>query len=133
MFSRSVGLTLLIFAACPVLADPLPGSEWSPVEIDTQPFESQTDVFIRFEQDGRFFGNGGCNTFRGKYLVNGAAILFGPAAATMMVCPGDISQKETWFLQSLDTIRAFERDGIDLTLTNAAGEIVIRLRQRDAD
>ena len=57
------------------LAERLPGSEWEPTEISGAPFEPASETFVRFEQDGMFFGNGGCNTLRGRFVTNGDAIL----------------------------------------------------------
>ncbi|ABG29935.1 META domain-containing protein [Roseobacter denitrificans] len=114
-------------------AEMLPGSEWEPTKMQAQPFESARDVFIRFEQDGRYFGNGGCNSIRGRFVTNGDAILLGPAAATMMACPEEIMQQEFGFLQTLDSVRQFDRSGTELTLSDAAARVVMRLRQRDWD
>jgi heat shock protein HslJ len=114
-------------------ADPLPGSEWEPVSLRAEPFAPAAEIFLRFEGDGRFFGNGGCNTFRGAFVTNGDAILFSPAASTMMACPEPILGEEHSFLRALDTVRGFERDGTRLVLRDAAGAEVLELRQRDAD
>ena len=111
----------------------LPGSEWAPVELGGETFEPIADIFLRFEQDGRYFGNGGCNTIRGMYVTNGTAILLGPAAATMMACPEDISKQEFAFIEALMTVRDHSRDGTELTLMDNAGTVVMKLEQRDAD
>ena len=116
-----------------VQAQNLPGSEWAPVEMSAEAFEPVAEIFLRFEKDGRYFGNGGCNTFRGAFVTNEAAILFSPAAATMMACPEEVSRQEFEFLKALMTVRAFERAGVMLTLTDNAGKAVLKLRQRDAD
>jgi heat shock protein HslJ len=129
-------LGLALFAlAMPVhlSAEMLPGSEWGPVEVNGAAFEPLEDIFVQFELDGEVFGSGGCNMFRTRFVINGDAILFGPAAATMKACPEEISQQEFAFLRALDSARLFERDGLTLTLSNAAGEVVMRLTQRDAD
>ena len=133
MFTRATAVLALCLAPLTALADPLTGSEWEPLEIAAAPFETAGDAFVRFEQDGVVFGNGGCNSCRGRYLVNGEAILFGPAASTMMACPGDIGQLEYLFLQTLDKARSFARAETDLTLSDAAGDVIMRLRQRDWD
>ena len=116
-----------------VTAQVLPGSEWGPVELNGETFSPEADIFLRFEDDGRYFGNGGCNTFRGRFVTNEDAILFSPAATTMMACPDTISGQEFQFLKTLATIRLFERDGLTLDLSNADGEVVLRFTQRDAD
>ena len=115
------------------MSEPLPGSEWEPVELAAEPFAPAGEIFLRFESDGRFFGNGGCNSFPGAFVTNGTSILFGPAAATMMACPDELMTQEHQFLTTLDGVRFFERDGTELALADAEGTVVLRLRQRDAD
>lgn len=127
------GAIALASLAAPSVAERLPGSEWEPVALADGPFEPEAEIFLRFEADGRFFGSGGCNSFRGGFVTNGTSILFGPAATTMKACPGDIMDQERRFLDTLDSARFFERDGTTLALSDAVGAVVLRLRQRDAD
>lgn len=117
----------------PLMAENLAGSEWIPTEVKGEAFEPVQEVFLRFEQDGRYFGNAGCNTFRGAFVTNENAILLGPAAATMMACPDEILQQEFVFLQNLMEVRHFKRDGAILELKDLAGAPLLRFAQRDAD
>lgn len=135
MWKTGSFLCTAVFAAFGASADAqaLPGSEWGPVELNAETFTPEADIFLRFEDDGRYFGNGGCNTFRGRFVTNEDAILFSPAATTMMACPDRISRQEFEFLQALGTVRLFQRDGLTLLLSDAEGEVVLRLDQRDAD
>ncbi len=135
MFNNFVKLTAFcsIALAGMAQAENLPGSEWEPTELMSEAFDPVAEIFLRFENDGRYFGNGGCNTFRGAFVTNGSAVLLGPAGATMMACPEDISSQEFEFLKALMTVREFERDGTTLALMDAAGEAVLKLTQRDAD
>lgn len=121
------------YASTGALAEVLPGSEWKPTEVNGVPFETQSEVFIRFEQDGRFLGNGGCNSMRGGFVTNQDAILLGPAATTMMACPDDINRQEFTFIRGLGVARFFERDGAALILKDGGGVTVMRLEQRDPD
>ena len=132
-FVKNTAVAIFMGLSSMAQADTLPGSEWEPTEIEAQPFESTGDVFIRFEQDGRFFGNGGCNSIRGRFVTNGDAVLLGPAAATMMACPEEIMEQEFAFVQTLNSVRQFARSGTALTLSDMAGRVVMRLRQRDWD
>ncbi|MEM6886554.1 MAG: META domain-containing protein [Pseudomonadota bacterium] len=117
----------------PAMADPLPGTEWKPVEIESQAFEPLAETFLRFEGDGRYFGKGGCNTIRGTFVTNGTSILFGPAAATMMACPDEIMQQERAFMAALSSARFFSRDGTKLDFSTVSGDVALRLQRRDAD
>ena len=120
-------------AAGTATAQTLAGSEWSPVELAGAPFDPMQDIFVRFEADGRVFGHGGCNSFRSRYVTNGEAILMGPPATTMMACPERVAKQEFMFLQALEKVRHFTREGTTLTLSGADETSVMRLQQRDAD
>ncbi len=125
---------LIAVVGCSAAAmEMLPGSEWEPVALNGEPFEPIQEIFLRFEQDGRYFGNAGCNTIRGMYVTNDTAILLSPAAATMMACPEEISKQEFTFIQALMSVREHARDGTSLELTDAEGAVVMKLQQRDAD
>ncbi|MEE4189564.1 MAG: META domain-containing protein [Roseobacter sp.] len=130
---KSLALCAAFLGTTPAMAEQLPGSEWGPTELNGSAFAPIKDVFIRFDQDGRFFGSGGCNTMRGSFVTNGDAILMGPAATTMMACPEDQMKQEYEFLQALNSIRGFDRDGTTLTLSDGEGVVVMVLQQRDAD
>ncbi len=126
-------IALSLLAAFPSRAEPLPGSEWAPGELSGAPVPPETDVFIRFDAEGLYFGNGGCNTFRGRYVTQSDAILLGPAAATMMACAEPVARRESDFMQALSTARFFTRDGASLTLSDADGTPVLTMDQRDRD
>lgn len=116
-----------------VAAETLPGSEWAPTEVNGESFTPVAEIFVQFDADGRYFGSGGCNRFTGSFVTNDDAILFSPAAMTRMACMPEISQQESDFTAALMSVRLFERDGINLVLSNADGNIVLRMTQRDAD
>ena len=132
-FARFLAVSACVMWSGMVSAEMLPGSEWSPTAMNEEVFEAQAEVFLRFEQNGRYFGNGGCNSFRGSFVTNDEAILFSPAAATMMACPEPIAKQEFAFLQALMSVRGFEREGIELSLFDAEGTAVLKMQQRDAD
>lgn len=132
--TRGVAAALCVpLLSSPGVAEGPRGSEWAPTEMSTAAFPAEPDVFLRFEQDGRYFGNAGCNSMRGQFVTNEQAILFGPAATTKMACPEPVQQLENDFLQALMSLRGFARDSTRLTLSDAAGDMVLQLRQKDAD
>lgn len=133
MRKKTAALLATLILASAANAEMLPGSEWGPVEISGEAFEPVAEIFVRFEQDGRFFGNDGCNSIRSAFVTNDDAILFGPAAATMMACPDEIMAQGRAFTNALMAARLFERNGTELSLSDAEGEVLVRLTQRDAD
>lgn len=133
LFKITPAVVLALGLAAPSIAQPLAGSEWGPMSFADQPAHPDVDAFIQFDADAAFFGNNGCNTMRGRYVTNGDAILFGPAATTMMICAGPAGEQEPLFNAALNAARSFERDGITLILRDADGSEVMKLQQRDAD
>lgn len=91
-----VALTLAAVAATAARAEtePLAGSEWRPVEIEGVEVAEDVETFIRFGEDGKVEGNGGCNRFFGSVEIDGETLAFGPLAATKMLCPGPASETE---------------------------------------
>lgn len=78
--------------------------------IEGEPVSEEVRSSLRFEAEGRVFGNAGCNSFRGTYEIDGSSISFGPLAATKMMCPPDVMEQETAFLQALERVRSFGFD-----------------------
>jgi heat shock protein HslJ len=144
--SAIMGLTLLVAAfpahsggvelSADAGAQRLAGSEWQPVELGGQPVPPQPEApeqFIRFEGDGKVAGNAGCNRFFGSYGTAGDALQLGAMGATRMACPDPVMMWEDRFLKSLQAATRYRREGTELTLMNADGGAVARLRQRDFD
>lgn len=131
--ARFALLSIALVMTGPTHAEPLPGSEWQPTALHGEDFTPINEVFIRFDADGTYFGNAGCNSIRGRYVTNESAVLLSPAAATMMACPADIAQQEYDFIQALMAVRSFERDGKNLGLSSADETVILKMQQRGAD
>ena len=72
----------------------------------------------------RFSGNGGCNSFNGKFESEGNNIKFGPAATTRMMCPGNY---ESEFLTALSNADSFKIENSRLYLMqNGKGVMVFK-------
>ena len=107
-------------------ADILAGSEWGPGQAERQ--------FIRFENDGKVAGNGGCNRLFGSYEISGTnSILIGPLASTRMACPPTIMEKETAFISALENVRKFKRETGKLILFDDERVRLVTLLHRDWD
>jgi heat shock protein HslJ len=76
---------LLLLAACAGPAAPgLAGSEWRPTRLGAADLPAASGIFLRFEDDGRLAGSGGCNRFFGSYKLDGDKIEIGSLGATRM-------------------------------------------------
>jgi heat shock protein HslJ len=125
-------LHLLPFAVAPSMAADLAGSEWRPLEILGTEIPADTDMFVRFGSDSELAGHGGCNSFFGKYALDGGDIEVGPLGATRMACPEAVMDLEFLLLQVLEKAQ-FAHQRIEMTLVDDKGNIVARLVQTDAD
>jgi heat shock protein HslJ len=127
MFDTS-GATVLQYGAAP--ADPLAGTSWNVTGINNgnQAVVSPatgTTVTLAFGTDGTVSGSGGCNTYNGSVAVNGAAISFGPLAATQMACPQPVMDQEAQFFAALAASSTFDVSGSTLTMRDTGGAMQV--------
>ena len=114
-------------------AQQLNDTSWEPVSLDGTDFTPLQETFVQFDQEGRFFGKDGCNSIRGRFVTNGDAILFGPAAATMMACPQEVMDQAQAYTKALMAARLYTLEGDDMTLLDADGKELVRLQKRDGE
>ena len=120
-----VGITPAVSADSAWLA----GSQWG-----YPPEPGVTDRrFVRFAADGQVHGNGGCNSFRGRYDQTGGAITIGPLATTRKACAQEIMARESSFLSVLTTARGVQATHFKLVLLAADGTELVRLVRQDWD
>lgn len=89
---------------------------------------------LEFLADGRVAGHAGCNRFSGQvqWLADDR-LRFGPAAATKMACmDAGVMQREAGFLQMLEAVASWRRDGRALLLLAADGGELARLEPSPA-
>ncbi|MCH8112116.1 MAG: META domain-containing protein [Proteobacteria bacterium] len=111
----------------------LAGSEWRPTEIGNIEVPAGSQMFVGFGGEGKVVGHGGCNRFFGTYNLTGISIEIGALGTTRMACPEPVMEREVRFLQALEDARQLARDGINMSLTDDAGNPLVRLLQTDAD
>ncbi len=88
------------------------------------------ETSINFNEDGKFGGSVGCNSFGTDYKVTGDQITFGSIVSTMMFCEG-ISDQETTVLGILtDKIVSYQIDGNQLKLTSSDGNSGVILARK---
>jgi putative lipoprotein len=122
----------LLGLVVPAVAADLAGSQWRPIAIGTAAWTAG-EAFVRFEGEGRLVGRSGCNGFFGSYRLAGDVIEIGPLASTRKACPEPAMRDETALLEALAAARGFARDGIQLSLTDQAGEPTASFVQTDWD
>jgi len=85
----------------------LAGSQWQVQDIDGQPVEADSDVTIRFAEEGRVSGNSSCNVYQGGWSADGSQLEFSQMAATRMACPENLMHQENRFLRVLGDVQNY--------------------------
>jgi len=106
----------------------LVGHVWLAEDIDGRGVIDLARSTISFDADGVATGSGGCNSFRGKVVINEPYIEFQPLAATRKACPPALMDQEQKFFAAFGKAKTFEIIDSErkLILKNAAGEPVIK-------
>ena len=106
-------------------------SVWRPVDIAGAPVASEAGLWLRFEQDGRVAGHGGCNAFSASYTIDEVNLAIGPLAMTRKAGPPALMAREVAFAAARAATRLFLRDGARLTFKDGRGVSLLRLVQID--
>ncbi|QKF58383.1 META domain-containing protein [Aliarcobacter lanthieri] len=69
---------------------------------------------INFEEDGRVFGNLGCNNFFSSFKEDNGKLTLAQAGSTMMMC-SDMTTEHN-FLNVISTVKSYEINGKTLRL-----------------
>ena len=82
---------------------------------------------MTFGADGQLNGTGGCNSYGGPYMLDGAAIDVGDLASTMMLCADQsIGAQETAFFAALGGAQTWQVDDSGNLLLAGVSEIVAK-------
>lgn len=111
-------VTLLVVSGC-ASHSPSPeadftttrNTKWLLEDIDGQGVIDFAHIWVRFDSDGKIYGSGGCNSFRGHYRIENSQFSTGPLAMTRKACPKAISLQEFKFMQALENVRTMYRKG----------------------
>ena len=112
------------------IISPLAGGDWIIASIGGQALNDTRPPTIRFGEDGRVSGYGGCNQFNGGYTLDGETVTFSPIMMTMMACAAaNRNQMENALGAALQGDATFVVDGDGmLTLTGANGTEITAMR-----
>lgn len=105
-----------------------PRGTWRAVEIDGTRAARGVASTLELRGDGKVSGEGGCNRFAGKAVIEPNGLVLGPLVGTRMACPGERSVQEGHYLAALGRARGWRLDGRMLVLLDAGGTVVARLR-----
>jgi len=95
----------------------LAGSERESLKLD-----EAAQVTLRIE-DGRLFGNSGCNQYSAGFTIDDAGMLtLEPVVSTKRGCMGAVGDVEKAYYEALDSAAWFQRDGEALLLRLQDGD-----------
>jgi heat shock protein HslJ len=98
-----------------------PGAVVSPVVGST--------LTATFDAD-RISGESGCNSFSGRFEVDGGDIAIGPLASTLRACADPaVDEQERQYLAALELARTYSFDGANLTVLREDGGIAVTLQR----
>lgn len=75
-------------------------------------------------------GFGGCNRFSGEYVLDGDKLLFNRLISTRMACAEGMTL-ESEYLAALGRVAGWTREKQNLSLSDAAGQVVARFMARE--
>ena len=110
----------------------LTGKEWRPLTVGTESVPADSGMYVKFEEDGSIRGHGGCNSFFGNLQQSDSGVTVGPLGATKMACPEPIMQRETDFLNALQSTRHFGVGPARLQLLDAERTLLAELVEAES-
>ena len=79
---------------------------------------------LKFEADGKVYGNAGCNDFNGRYEIDGEKILIDLGAMTLKLCMD--MEAENQMLKQIPNVVSFEIDGNQMILLDPGKKELFR-------
>ncbi|WP_426574649.1 META domain-containing protein [Aquihabitans sp. McL0605] len=106
-------------------ASELDGKEFTATGVEGYTPVAGSQLTLTFD-DGNLSVNGGCNTLFSSYAVTDGKLAWtGTPAGTMMGCPDDLMNQDTWLIKFFTDGATAKLDGDTLTLTS--GDVTITL------
>lgn len=82
--------------------------EW----IGERPLIDRSHLTITFGDDGRAYGNAGCNHWFAGYQLDGDTLSFSAAGSTRKMCAEALMEQEARFLESLGQVQRWDFNDI---------------------
>jgi heat shock protein HslJ len=83
--------------------------EW----IGERPLMDYSHLTVTLGDDGRAYGNGGCNHWFAPYTLEGDKLSFGPIGKTRKLCAPALMEQEQRFLQALQGVERWDISPIE--------------------
>ncbi|MBH3462351.1 MULTISPECIES: META domain-containing protein [Pseudomonas] len=83
--------------------------EW----IGERPLIDYSHLTLTLADDGRAYGNAGCNHWFASYTLDGDQLSFGKVGKTRKLCAPALMEQEQRFLQALETVQRWDVSAIE--------------------
>ncbi len=100
------------------------GVNWRPVSVGDEAIPEDAGLYLLFEVDGSIKGNGGCNSFFGSLQQADSGIEVGPLGGTRMGCPETIMDRESAFMNAVQSLRDFQTGSDGMSLLDENGNVL---------
>lgn len=91
--------------------DDLVNTEWLLEDLGGQGVVDRVQSTVRFGEDGRITGSGGCNRYFAGIEQEGDRLSVGVVGSTRMLCPPAVMDQEGRFFQALEAAEAIRLEG----------------------
>lgn len=120
----TISLLAAGLAGCATSAPQLETEHTYQVEwIGERPLIDSSHLTITLGDDGRAYGNAGCNHWFAAYTLNGNTLSFSATGSTRKMCAPALMEQEARFLDSLSTVQRWDFSPIEqLRLWPAEGK-----------
>ncbi len=121
------------FAAAQAHAQSTPAGKWVAEEIGGSRVVGGQQTTLELTDDGRAFGSGGCNRYRGTAEFDATSIAFKPLASTKMACEAAVMEQETRFHQAVEQAKLWRIDEATrkLSLIDAGGAVLVQFARME--
>ena len=101
---------------------------WTLVAIDSQPLAEDVELTASFAPgenpvQGSAAGSAGCNRYTAGYTLDGTNITTEMPVTTLMMCPEEVMQVETAYLQAFQSAASYQILGDNLVLSTDIGTL----------
>jgi heat shock protein HslJ len=76
-------------------------------------------ITLAVDQQGRLSGEAGCNRWMGEWVLTEAGVSLAPVATTRKICPPEVMELETRFLDALSRTGGWQMTDRGLMLTDS--------------
>ena len=120
--------TLVLIVACTQLerlrmrVDEFNRTDWALEEIDGSAVVDRVQPTIRFQENDRIVGWGGCNRYFATVRSGLKYFEVGPIGSTRRICPPVVMEQEERFFAALQKARSIRMQGDDLVIDSELTE-----------